>query len=67
MPMTSVMSEMYDNLKAMDDLIRTAEAHLRVVKDAKMPSAVDLAAKLENAKQQRRELMTAIENEAART
>lgn len=60
---TPELEAAYENIKAMDVDIQKAEANLRVLKAINSPTAMQLESQLNERKRQRREFMTAIENE----
>lgn len=64
MPMTTTLSNLYDNLKAMDNKIQEAEAHIRVMAAVDNPAVTQLRNTLEIAKKRRADMLKAIETEA---
>ena len=66
MPATPMLTQTWEALKAMDKQIMEAESHLRVAQSINHPQALKFATDLEKAKQQRQEMMNAIEKEMNR-
>lgn len=62
--LTQQMSLAYDELKKLEAQIKDAEANIRVLDAIGNPNVIQLRSNLANAKQQRDQLMAAIDAEA---